>query len=159
LLAERFDVAAIEALRQRRNRLYNDTVARGVRVNAGVHAALQYLQPRTRMGIVTGSSREHFLTMHGTTGLLRYFEFHLTHDEYTRSTPHPEPYLTALERFALEARTSVVIEDSERGLQSAVAAGLRCIVIPNDLTRGGDFCAATAVLGNAGELAEALEGL
>jgi HAD superfamily hydrolase (TIGR01509 family) len=159
LLADRFDGAAIEELRRRRNRLYNDTVARGVRINAGVQAALEQLQPQMRMGIVTGSSRDHFDTMHATTGLLRYFEFYLTHDEYSRSKPHPEPYLTALERFELDARTSIVIEDSERGLQSAVAAGLQCIVIPNDLTRGGDFSAAAAVLADAGELPEVLARL
>ena len=28
---------------------------------------------------------------------------------------------------------------SYRGLMSAHRAGLRCIVVPNDLTRGGDF--------------------
>jgi beta-phosphoglucomutase-like phosphatase (HAD superfamily) len=39
-----------------------------------------------------------------------------------------------------------VIEDTERGLRSARAAGIRCIVIPNPLIRGGDFSAAHAVL-------------
>lgn len=158
-LTDRFEAAAIEELRRRRNRLYNDTVARGVRINAGIQAALEHLQPRMRMGIVTGSSREHFETMHATTGLLRYFEFYLTHDEYSRSKPHPEPYLTALERFGLDEDTSVVIEDSERGLHSAVAAGLKCIVIPNELTRAGDFSAAAAVLRDAGELPEVLSRL
>jgi HAD superfamily hydrolase (TIGR01509 family) len=158
-LTDRLEISAIEELRRRRNRLYNDTVARGVRINAGVQAALEHLQPQMRMGIVTGSSREHFETMHATTGLLRYFEFCLTHDEYTRSKPHPEPYLTAMERFGLDGGSTVVVEDSERGLQSAVAAGLRCIVIPNDLTRDGDFTAATAVLGDAGELPRVLEAL
>jgi HAD superfamily hydrolase (TIGR01509 family) len=159
LLAGRFDAAAIEQLRWRRNRLYNDVVARGVRVNDGIRAALDRLRPHARMGIVTGSSREHFETMHGKTGLLHYFDFYLTHDEYSRSKPHPEPYLKALERFGLDERSSIVIEDSERGLQSAVAAGLRCIIIPNELTLGGDFSAAVAVLGNAGELAESLKHL
>jgi len=158
-ITDRFDAAAIEELRRRRNRLYNDTVARGVRINTGVQAALDELQAQMRMGIVTGSSRDHFETMHTTTGLLRYFEFCLTHDEYTRSKPHPEPYLMAVELFHLDPATSVVIEDSERGLQSAVGAGLRCIVIPNELTRDGDFSAAAAVLGDAGELPEALARL
>ncbi len=158
-LADRFEISAIEELRRRRNRLYNDTVARGVRINAGVNAALEQLQPQMRMGIVTGSSREHFETMHATTGLLRYFEFCLTHDEYTRSKPHPESYLTAMERFGLDGGSTVVIEDSERGLRSAVAAGLQCIVIPNELTRAGDFAAAAAVLNDAGELPEVLKNL
>lgn len=159
LLSRELAAEAIEDMRQRRNRLYNETVGRGVRVNAGVRESLALLRPQARMGIVTGSSRDHFEAMHRTTDLLDYFEFHLTHDEYTHSKPHPEPYLTALERFGLDPGASVVIEDSERGLQSAVAAGLRCIVIPNDLTRDGDFSAATAILADAASLPAALARL
>jgi beta-phosphoglucomutase-like phosphatase (HAD superfamily) len=36
----------------------------------------------------------------------------------------------------------LAIEDSERGLRSAKAAGIECWVIPNDLTRGADLSAA-----------------
>jgi len=39
-----------------------------------------------------------------------------------------------------------VIEDSARGLQAALAAGLRCIVVPNHFTRGSSFEGALAVL-------------
>ena len=39
-----------------------------------------------------------------------------------------------------------MIEDSERGLRAAKAAGLRCWVIPSALTAGGRFDAADAVL-------------
>ena len=39
-----------------------------------------------------------------------------------------------------------MIEDSERGLRAAKAAGLACWVIPSELTLGGRFEAADAVL-------------
>jgi beta-phosphoglucomutase-like phosphatase (HAD superfamily) len=39
-----------------------------------------------------------------------------------------------------------VIEDSQRGLRAAQAAGLACWIIPSDLTRGSDFSGADAVL-------------
>lgn len=159
LLAERMSSADVEALRQRRNQRYTETIARGVRINAGVRECLDRLKPLMRMGIVTGSSRLHFETMHRSTDLMRYFEFCLTHDEYIRSKPHPEPYLTALERYDLDPRICVVIEDSERGVQSAIAAGLRCIAIPNELTREGNFAGAVAVLEGVHELSDTLERL
>lgn len=159
LIADRFSADEVEELRQRRNRIYTETIARGVRINTGVRECLDRLQPRMRMGVVTGSSRLHFETMHRTTDLLRYFEFCLTHDEYSRSKPHPEPYLTALERYDLDADECVVVEDSERGLQAAVAAGLRCIAIPNELTRQGDFSDAVVVLDGVSRLPEALDQL
>ena len=40
----------------------------------------------------------------------------------------------------------LVIEDSERGLRAAKAAGLCCWVVPSGLTTSGDFSAADAVL-------------
>ena len=44
-------------------------------------------------------------------------------------------------------RTKVlVIEDSERGLMAAKAAGLRCIVVPSEFTRGSNFAGAYKVL-------------
>ena len=69
------------------------------------------------------------------------------------SKPDPEPYLTALERNGLAADECLVVEDSERGLQAAVAAGIRCAVIPQGLTRTSDFSQAHVVLNDIGELA------
>ena len=40
----------------------------------------------------------------------------------------------------------VAVEDSARGMTAAVAAGLRCLVIPNELTAGSDFGPAHKVL-------------
>jgi beta-phosphoglucomutase-like phosphatase (HAD superfamily) len=40
----------------------------------------------------------------------------------------------------------LVVEDSERGLRAAKAAGIACWVVPSDLTRGGRFAGADAVL-------------
>ena len=45
----------------------------------------------------------------------------------------------------------LVVEDSERGLQAAVAAGIRCVVIPRGLTRSSDFSKAHVVLNEIGE--------
>lgn len=158
-IADRFTAAEIEGLRERRNRAYHETVARGVRVNPGVRECLEIFRTRLRMGVVTGSRRDHFEVMHRTSGLLPYFEFVLTHDEYQRSKPHPEPYLMAVEHYGLDPRGCVVVEDSERGVQSAAAAGLCCIAVPNELTRGGDFSAAAAILDSVIQLPAALESL
>jgi beta-phosphoglucomutase-like phosphatase (HAD superfamily) len=56
--------------------------------------------------------------------------------------PHPEPYLQAARRSGVGPGSCLAIEESERGLRSAKAAGIECWVIPNDLTRGADLSAA-----------------
>lgn len=49
-----------------------------------------------------------------------------------------------------------MIEDSERGLRAARAAGLRCWVVPSPLAKDGSFVDAERVFASLGELATAL---
>lgn len=98
------------------------------------------------MGVVTNSRREHFDIIHNATGLLRYFNFVLTCEDYKKSKPDPEPFLTAIKRNGLKREHCIIVEDSERGLNAAKAAGIRCIVVPHNLTRGSDFSSAYRVL-------------
>ena len=95
---------------------------------------------------MTSSDPEPFARTHARTGLLGHFELVLTRDHYQRSKPDPEPYLRAVERLGAAPERCLVIEDSERGLGAAKAAGLSCWVIPSRLTRTGRFEAADAVL-------------
>jgi beta-phosphoglucomutase-like phosphatase (HAD superfamily) len=102
------------------------------------------------------SHRDHFEAIHRNTKLLRFFEFVLTREHYERSKPDPDPYLAALARMGLHPRECLVIEDSERGLRSANAAGLACWVIPTVLTRAGDFRAADRMLGAVADVVREL---
>jgi beta-phosphoglucomutase-like phosphatase (HAD superfamily) len=104
------------------------------------------------MGIVTSSEPDPFALIHQRTGLLPYFRFVLTASDYTHKKPHPEPYLLAVERSGCRQEECLVIEDSERGLTAAKAAGLRCIVVPSEFTRGSNFVGAYKVLENLPEL-------
>ena len=57
----------------------------------------------------------------------------------TWTKPHPEPYLTGLNRFGATKEEALVVEDSSRGLNSAVVAGIDCVVVDNDFTKAQDF--------------------
>ena len=59
-----------------------------------------------------------------------------TQGDYARSKPEPDPYLRAVARLGVAPERCLVIEDSERGLRAAKAAGLACWVIPSGLTAG-----------------------
>jgi HAD superfamily hydrolase (TIGR01509 family) len=157
LLEER-GVAAdeIDRLREHRNALYSDALARAPLVLAGVRAVLDELHGKYLMGIVTTSSKEHFGVIHRSSGLLDYFDFVLTAGDYARKKPHPDPYLRAIERSGVEAGACVAVEDSERGLASATGAGLRCFVVPTALTRGRAFAGAHRILDAVTDLPAAL---
>jgi HAD superfamily hydrolase (TIGR01509 family) len=146
-LAEERGVGAedIADLRTERDRLYANALATQCCVIDGVDAVLRSLHGKVRMGVVTSSRRKHFEIVHATSGLLPYFDFVLAREDYKHSKPHPEPYLTALRRYHLRPEQCIVVEDSERGLAAANAAGLECLVVLSEWTQGGDFSLACQV--------------
>jgi HAD superfamily hydrolase (TIGR01509 family) len=143
--------SGIEGLKSERNALYRQLLHDHAAPMHGAADVLQSLAPHFVMGVVTGSHRDHFEIIHRTTGFTQYFDFVLTREDYQFSKPDPEPYLKALHVVGYPPEDCVVIEDSERGLTAAKAAGLTCWVIPTPLSQCGDFSAADRVLSNIGE--------
>jgi HAD superfamily hydrolase (TIGR01509 family) len=136
----------LAALRQERDAYYLELLQKGVRILPGVETTLSALKGKVRMGIVTSAQRIHFDAMHVRSGLLAHFEFVLTREEYAHGKPAPDGYLEGLRRMGVAAADCLALEDSQRGLTAAVAAGIRCIVVPNAESVTGDFSAALAVL-------------
>ena len=144
--------AEIARIRDERNEIYS-TLLRG-RDHAidGVREVLQSLHGRYAMGVVTSSRRDHFEIIHATTGMLTYFDFVLTREQYVNSKPDPEPYLAGIAKTGFSAAQCLAVEDTPRGLTAATGAGARCVVIPNALTATGDFTTAYKVLRDIREL-------
>lgn len=123
-----------DALIANRNELFWRLVDRSVPVFPGIREMLIDLAPHYRMAIVTGASREHFERVHQKTGLLDFFELAVTQDDYEAAKPSPQAYLIAMAKLALKPEECIAVEDSPRGASAAVAAGLRCFVVPTFLT-------------------------
>lgn len=154
------DEARVVQLREGRNRRYAELLlGAAVEPIAGVGELLSALAARVPMGVVTSSMGSHFALIHSRLDLLRHFRFVLTAEHYTNSKPSPEPYLLGLEKLGLAAERCVVVEDSPRGLQAATAAGIRCIVLRNELTRHYDFPGAWRIADNVAGLHAELAAL
>jgi len=153
-LLEARGVAADEVarLREQRNDLYGRLLREGPRAIPGVAETLDALRGRYVMGVVTSSRKDHFDLIHEHTGLLQYFDFVLTASDFPRVKPYPDPYLAAVARSGVAADACIAVEDSERGLEAATLAGVRCIVVPTALTRGGRFDRAHRVLESVTEI-------
>jgi HAD superfamily hydrolase (TIGR01509 family) len=145
LLAEEagYDSAGIEAARDRRNALYQHYLQNEEITIEGVKEVLDALKERYRMGIVTSARREDFELIHAKRGITKHMDFVLCSGEYGRSKPHPDPYLKGLALFGGKKDEAVVVEDSQRGLRSAVSAGIDCVVVHNAFTLLHDFSGAT----------------
>ena len=119
----------------------------------GVVEALAELATVVRMAVVTTAKRVEFDLIHEKRQIRQFMDFVLVREDYERPKPDPEPYLTALRRFGATPAETVVVEDSPRGLTSAVAAGIDCVVVHNDFSaHGADFSRASHQITGLGEL-------
>jgi HAD superfamily hydrolase (TIGR01509 family) len=128
-----------------RNQQYRQILRQPPPLRPQVRETLSELAGRVRMALVTGSHRDQLQLMLGASGLLGFFEAIVTGDDCSHPKPDPEPYLTALKLLGVSASRCIAVEDSPRGLASARAAGVACIVVPTELTRTLDFVGALAV--------------
>lgn len=122
----------------------------------GVDEALAELAGRYAMAIVTTAKRQDFELIHKDRNIVPFMEFVIANGDYRHSKPHPDPYLTALRRFGIDARNALAVEDSERGLRAAAAAGIDCIVVDNAFVAGQDFSLATQRVASIRDLASSL---
>src|SRR5262245_15222417 len=132
--------------RAERDAIYHELLRTKPIEIAGVAEVLAELARNHRMAIVTTARRTDLDLIHADRDLLRHFDFVLTIEDYERPKPHPDPYLAALSRFETRPDDAIVLEDSARGLASARAAGIPCIVVRSSFTASQDFTEAWRIV-------------
>jgi HAD superfamily hydrolase (TIGR01509 family) len=75
---------------------------------------------------------EGWLALHGIRDL---FDAVCTRDEVRQVKPAPDLFLLAAARLGVSPAQCLVFEDSPNGIRAARTAGMRCVAIPNPLTR------------------------
>ncbi len=154
-----FGKGEVDAMRDRRNAIYLKLLSERSEglVIEGVKEALAALKPGRTLGIVTSCRPDHFKAIHSRSGLLPFFDFVIGQGDYESHKPHPEPYLAALKRAGSAPEDALAVEDAERGVMAAVAAGIRCAAIPRGIAAEGDFSKAWRSFKSIAELRFFLE--
>ena len=63
------------------------------------------------------------------------FDLLVTAEDVTRIKPFPDLFLAAAEKLGLAPEECLVVEDSLNGLKAGQNAGMRVLVVPNDVTK------------------------
>ncbi len=111
----------IDAFRQR--------TAQGVMPVKGAAEAIGRLHGHFRLFVVSGSPRRDIAHALESLSVQDKFEAILGAEDYARSKPAPDPYLTALSLAKLTDQQALVFEDSEAGVTSAQAANLPVVLV------------------------------
>lgn len=130
---------------------------------ARVHAqpvlpgVLELIAEAERRGLklaVASSSDRNWVDSHlRRLGLRSRFLAIVTADDVERVKPDPALYRLAVKRLEVPPRQAVAIEDSYNGMLGAKGAGLRCVAVPNHITRNSDFSAADLQLDSIASIA------
>lgn len=151
-----FDAVAIEKYRSKRNELYQHYIRNEEIEIKGVSEIIRDLSHNYKMGIVTSARREDFELIHNKRTITKYMQFVLCSKEYERPKPYPDPYLKGLNLFNAKKDETIIVEDSARGLHSAINAEIECVIVHNHFTSTHDFSGATHKIQTLSELKKLL---
>jgi HAD superfamily hydrolase (TIGR01509 family) len=121
----------VDAVVEERIARYRAAVSDGSTVPEAIRAAVRYAAERVPVAIVSGAARPEIEPVIDAAGLAGLFTASVPPEEVALGKPHPDGYLRALELLdgGLEARDVLVFEDTEAGVASAKAAGMRCFAV------------------------------
>lgn len=106
-----------------------------------------------RLAVASSSDREWVESHLKRLGLRERFAAVVTADDVERVKPDPALYRLAAQRLEVSPRRAVAIEDSYNGMIGAQRAGLRCVSVPNQITRVSDFSGADLFLDSIASMA------
>ena len=149
LVGEGLDRAATQRRRdQRKNELIEALdLMEGVR---------DYIADGRRLGlklaIASSSSREWVVGHIERLRIHAFWDAVLTRDDVARTKPAPDLYIAATKALDVHPSQAIALEDSPNGIAAAKDAGLRCVAVPNALTRDLDVSRADVRLASLAEM-------
>ncbi len=135
-----------EEIRAVKRALYHQMLKEKLRTLPGIRSLLKKAKGEYMIALVSSSYRIDVELILELTKLRKYFDVVISKDEVSRIKPDPEPFLLAAKKLGVEPYGCLVIEDAEKGVIAAKAAGMRCVAMPSVCTRDNDFSKADYIV-------------
>ena len=97
----------------------------------GAAEVVRTVASRRRVAIASSSNPELIEVVVAAAGLDDVVSHWVSSEEVARGKPAPDVYLEAAHRLGVEPADCAAVEDSQNGIRSAKAAGMRVFAIPN----------------------------
>lgn len=92
-----------------------------------------------KIGLASSSNREWVEGFLTKLQIIDFFDTIKTGDEVEKVKPDPTLYINALEALNVKGSEAVAFEDSANGAKAAIAAGMKCVIVPNEVTKEISF--------------------
>jgi HAD superfamily hydrolase (TIGR01509 family) len=126
---QRWSADQIAALVVRKTIAFDELLASVDVLYPAAARCVERLAARFPLGIASGALRHEIEAILRRAGLDRHFRFIVAAGDTAVSKPAPDPYRRAAELHGMAPARCLAIEDSRWGIESAGAAGLRCVGI------------------------------
>lgn len=145
-------------LRARKAPRYLTLLRAQIEPRPGARAAVARFHATHRTAVATNAQRAEVDFIVDRLAFGPLLDATVARQDYVRAKPAPDAYLAAARAVGVPPAACVVIEDTPRGVRAALAAGMRVIAAPNELTFDADFTGCFHRLGSLDELTAELLG-
>ena len=148
LLREHFRLPVMaEVLARQRNDLFLASLPGRVKPMPGLRELIAQVRVRRlRSAVATSGERRYVDAVVRELNLDDVFDAIAVAEDVERGKPAPDVYWLAARRLGLPPAQCLALEDAPNGVLAARAAGMRCVAVPNEMTRSLDLSAADARL-------------
>ena len=124
----------VEAVSKRKEELYFKILPE-LKAVPEVLEHIEASHGRIPFAVVSGSTRESVTASLQSLNLLDRFETLVCAGDYERSKPDSEAFLLAATRLGVAPESCLVFEDTDMGIQAAMAAGMASVRVPSPRER------------------------
>ena len=139
-------------IRRMKAERYEEMVRSGVEPMPGAREVLNLLKDRKPLALATSSYPKDAYAVLDVIGFMDFFSCVVTKGNVERIKPYPDIFLHVADEMNAPPERCLVIEDAEKGILAADAAGMKSIAVPNEHTKSNDFSKATLVLNSLEEI-------
>jgi HAD superfamily hydrolase (TIGR01509 family) len=150
----------ISEVRKLKAESYDYLVRTNVQPMPGALALLNLLKDRKTLALASSSYRASVSVVIQTLKITEFFSCIAGNQDAPRLKPFPDLFLFVASQLNKKPAACLVIEDAEKGVKAARAAGMKCIAVPNQYTKDNDFSQADKVVNSLEEITlEMLDGI
>ncbi len=143
----------IEILRSKRLEIFVDIVKKGMVPIPSVLTLIKKLKKANiKLALASNRFLDQVFLIIGMLKMKDYFDVIVGATKMMRRKPFPDIYLKSARVLRISPVFCVALEDSETGVLSAKAAGMKVIAIPNKYTKHHDFSKADKIVSRLSEI-------
>jgi len=148
-----------DKLREEKNIFYQHLLDVELNEMPGAKIILEKLYKNKRLALASSSHKIDVLKVLNNLHIINYFEVIATKNDVLNSKPKPDILIYVAKLMNVNKSECIVIEDAEKGIIAAHAAGMRSIAIPNKFTQNNNFQHATYIIDSLYEVEKILDVL